>query len=77
MGAAPFPRGGGTVHLRYDAWNVRVGSLWWAQPGEPNRGGGGLRNRLAPPPQHPQDYKSKTLVYFRSHIESLFTSQKI
>ena len=47
MGATPFPKGGGTVHLGYDAWNVRVGSLWGAQPREPNSGG--LGNRLGGP----------------------------
>ena len=45
----PSPTGG-TAHLRYDAWNVRVGSLWWAQLSEPNKLGGGLGNRLEGPP---------------------------
>ena len=42
------------MHWRYGAWNVRVRSLWWAQPREPDKGGGGLGNRLgaaSPPPR--------------------------
>ena len=41
--------GGGTVHFRYDAWNVRAESLRW----EPN-GGRGLGNRLGAPPPPPE-----------------------
>ena len=50
-GAAPFPKAGrGTVHLRYDAWNVCLGSLWWAQPRVPKRGGAWKAGLEGPPP---------------------------
>ena len=45
-GAGPT-RGSHFNHLRHDAWNVRVGSFWWAQPREPNSGEGG---QAYPPP---------------------------
>ena len=49
MDAAPFPKGGGTVLLRYDCWNFCVTSF-----GEPSRErGGSVGNRLEGPP-HPE-----------------------
>ena len=34
----------------YDAWNVHVRSLWWAEPREPNKGGGAWETGLETPP---------------------------
>ena len=41
MHAAPFPKGGGTVLLRYDYWNLCVRSFGEPSPESPIRGGGG------------------------------------
>ena len=38
--AAPFPKGGGTVLLRYDCWNLCVRSFGEPSPESPIRGGG-------------------------------------
>ena len=35
-------------HFRHDAWNVRVGSPWWAQPREPSQRG--VWKQACPPP---------------------------
>ena len=40
--AAPFPKGGGTVHLRYDSWNLCVRSFGGPSPESPIGGGGGV-----------------------------------
>ena len=53
MDAATFPKGVGTVLLRYDCWNLCVRSFGEPSPESPIRGGGvweiGLKG-----PRHPE-----------------------
>ena len=46
----PSLRGGGTVLLRYDCWNLYVRSFGEPSPKSPIRGGGSVGNRLEGPP---------------------------
>ena len=49
----PSLKGGGTVLLRYDSWNLCVRSFGEPSPKSPIRGGGSMGNRLEGPP-HPE-----------------------
>ena len=44
--ATPFFKGGGTVHLRYDSWNLCVRSFGGPSPVSPRRGWVGGRVRF-------------------------------
>ena len=50
MDAAPFPKGGGTVLLRYDCWNLCMRSFGEPRPESPIRGGGVWEIGLKGPP---------------------------